>query len=60
VDIYMTEFMRMFEHYLFRYKQAAADPATPLGLKDDPSWSDRFYDGAHVDARDRLAFSGGG
>jgi phosphatidylserine/phosphatidylglycerophosphate/cardiolipin synthase-like enzyme len=59
VDIYMTEFMRMFEHYLFRYKQAAADPATPLGLKDDASWSDRFYVEASVDARDRLAFSGG-
>ena len=60
MDIYMTEFMRMFEHYLFRYKQAAAtDAAKPLGLKDDASWSDPYYVAGSVQMRDRQAFSAG-
>jgi phosphatidylserine/phosphatidylglycerophosphate/cardiolipin synthase-like enzyme len=60
MDIYATEFMRMFEHYWFRYKKAAhletSDDA--LTLRDDASWSDPYYKEGSDEMRDRLAFVG--
>jgi phosphatidylserine/phosphatidylglycerophosphate/cardiolipin synthase-like enzyme len=43
-DIYVTEFMRMFEHYYFRGRMAQAGAGNkPLGLSEDDSWSAPFY-----------------
>jgi phosphatidylserine/phosphatidylglycerophosphate/cardiolipin synthase-like enzyme len=59
VDIYATEFMRMFEHYWFRYKQSQATGAgKPLALKTDASWADPYYVAGSYEMRDRLAFAG--
>ena len=59
VDIYATEFMRMFEHYWFRYKQSqATTQAKPLALKTDDSWSAPYYGADSYEKRDRLAFAG--
>lgn len=57
-DIYVAEFMRMFEHYWFRFKQSQAPVGAPLGLTDDDSWSTPFYVAASREERDRLAFVG--
>ena len=67
-DIYVTEFMRMFEHYHFRASVAAAqkqakdagkpfDPE-PLSLKEDDTWSDKYYQPDSLDALDRRMFAG--
>jgi phosphatidylserine/phosphatidylglycerophosphate/cardiolipin synthase-like enzyme len=66
-DIYVTEFMRMFEHYWFRFKRAQveADAAKTgkklddvLALSDDASWSDPFYVAGSKEMLDRQAFAG--
>ncbi|ESX49430.1 phospholipase D-like domain-containing protein [Mesorhizobium sp. C416B] len=67
MDIYATEFMRMFEHYWFRYKRAQKEEEakksgkslnTVLALKEDSSWSDPFYVPASKEMLDRQAFAG--
>jgi phosphatidylserine/phosphatidylglycerophosphate/cardiolipin synthase-like enzyme len=58
VDIYVTEFMRMFEHYHFRAAEAAAKDAEPLGLTPDDSWSDKYYVKDSSEERDRRMFAG--
>lgn len=67
-DIYATEFMRMFEHYHYRGAlarendkrvrggQPAVDAA--LTLKEDDSWSARFYVEGSTDAFARRLFAG--
>lgn len=58
-DIYATEFMRMFEHYHFRAKEAASkDKSKPLGLAEDDSWSDEYYVKHSKEEKDRRMFAG--
>jgi len=58
-DIYVTEFMRMFEHYYFRGKQAQMAAANQqLGLKEDDSWSAPFYGADSPRALARRLFAG--
>ena len=58
-DIYSTEFMRMFEHYHFRAKEAALkDKTKPMGLIEDDSWSDEYYVLDSNEAKDRRMFAG--
>src|SRR5581483_12130206 len=65
MDIYVTEFMRMFEHYWFRAhmqgktgkgknkKKSAQDLA--VGLREDASWSVPYYQAGSHERLDRLA-----
>jgi len=57
-DIYVTEFMRMFEHYLFRGKIAQAGASNPLGLAEDDRWSAPFYEQGSIRATCRQLFAG--
>jgi phosphatidylserine/phosphatidylglycerophosphate/cardiolipin synthase-like enzyme len=71
-DIYSTEFMRMFEHYHFRASLAAAEtspksaattrgaspPARTLSLKEDDTWSDKYYVPGSIKELDRRVFAG--
>ena len=58
-DIYVTEFMRMFEHYHFRAKAAASkDKSKPIGLIEDDSWSDEYYVKNSNEEKDRRMFAG--
>jgi len=57
-DIYSTEFMRMFEHYLFRGSVAQRPSDKPLGLSEDDSWSSRYYVADSNWARSRQLFAG--
>lgn len=66
-DIYVTEFMRMFEHYHFRAKEAAkAKKAGGKGnkngnvivLAEDDSWSDEYYVFGSTSEHDRRLFAG--
>ena len=56
-DIYVAEFMRMFEHYWFRFKQSQAPADAPLGLKDDDSWSAPYFVAGSREERDRQSFA---
>ncbi|MBZ9763367.1 phospholipase D-like domain-containing protein [Mesorhizobium sp. CA8] len=67
MDIYVTEFMRMFEHYWFRYTRAKKEAEAQkkgktldavLSLKEDASWSDPFYAAGSKKMLDRQAFAG--
>jgi len=67
MDIYITEFMRMFEHYWFRAhlqgktaggKKKKTVEARIQGLKNDSSWSDPYYKAGTRERTDRLAFAG--
>jgi phosphatidylserine/phosphatidylglycerophosphate/cardiolipin synthase-like enzyme len=57
-DIYVTEFMRMFEHYHFRSSEAAAGADKPMMLAEDDSWSKKYYVKDSVAERDRRMFAG--
>jgi phosphatidylserine/phosphatidylglycerophosphate/cardiolipin synthase-like enzyme len=58
-DIYATEFMRMFEHYHFRAKAAAAaDKSKAITLIEDDSWSDEYYVVGSNEEKDRRMFAG--
>jgi phosphatidylserine/phosphatidylglycerophosphate/cardiolipin synthase-like enzyme len=58
-DIYATEFMRMFEHYHFRAKEAAAkDKSDTLDLLENDSWSDEYYVVGSNEEKDRRMFAG--
>jgi hypothetical protein len=50
----------MFEHYHFRAFQAAAKAkkAPPLGLKEDDSWSAKYYVQDSPEEHDRRMFAG--
>lgn len=57
-DIYATEFMRMFEHYWFRFHEKAAPRSSPLGLDPTTGWQKPFFDAADTHSRDRVMFAG--
>src|SRR4051812_41068908 len=65
MDIYATEFLRMFEHYWFRFKQEQREEEAKksgkgverLALKEDPLWSDPFYVSGSQEMLDRQAFA---
>lgn len=57
-DIYTTEFMRMFEHYHFRVAQKKASATKPLGLTNDDSWSEAYYEKGSSSERARRQFAG--
>jgi phosphatidylserine/phosphatidylglycerophosphate/cardiolipin synthase-like enzyme len=58
-DIYATDFMRMFEHYHFRAKEAAAkDKSKTLALAADDSWSNKYYVSGSSEEKDRRMFAG--
>jgi phosphatidylserine/phosphatidylglycerophosphate/cardiolipin synthase-like enzyme len=62
-DIYVTEFMRMFEHYHFRAAVAKAEKeqgkkAEPLALKETDEWSLPYYVPGSNDELDRRMFAG--
>jgi phosphatidylserine/phosphatidylglycerophosphate/cardiolipin synthase-like enzyme len=67
MDIYVTEFMRMFEHYWFRAhiqgktaggKKKKTPELRAAGLKPDSSWSDPYYKAGTRERADRLVFVG--
>ena len=58
-DIYLGEFMRVFNHYYFRYlQQKLHDPAArdTAYLAPDDSWAARYYDPTTPSYRQRLLF----
>jgi phosphatidylserine/phosphatidylglycerophosphate/cardiolipin synthase-like enzyme len=69
-DIYVTEFMRMFEQYHFRAFEAAAKKKAAKGAKgakakgdtlslaEDDSWADPFYVADSIKELDRRMFAG--
>jgi phosphatidylserine/phosphatidylglycerophosphate/cardiolipin synthase-like enzyme len=58
-DIYACEFMRMFEHYHFRAKQAGKIKAgKPMALSETDAWSAKFYVKDSKEERDRRLFAG--
>lgn len=56
-DVYLGEFMRLYDHYAFRdfVKQAKKKPEERY-LCDDDSWTDKYFAGGLAE-RDRVAFS---
>ena len=67
MDIYITEFMRMFEHYWFRAhlqgkteggKKKKTVEERIAGLKKDDSWTEPYYKDGTREQIDRLAFAG--
>jgi phosphatidylserine/phosphatidylglycerophosphate/cardiolipin synthase-like enzyme len=56
-DIYATEFMRMFQHYWFRYREDKHQEAgTALGLDETDGWLKPFFQDGSTACRDRVAF----
>jgi hypothetical protein len=68
-DIYLTEFMRLFNHYRLRGRAGSGptelEPgpgATPaergkLHLRDDPGWADPFFVAGSPEAKERELFA---
>ncbi|MFG1922047.1 phospholipase D-like domain-containing protein [Cryptosporangium sp. NPDC048952] len=64
-DIYLTEYMRLFTHYEFRYAVTARPVAAPgqaitprRSLTPDDSWVPRWYEPGSARAKERALFSG--
>jgi phosphatidylserine/phosphatidylglycerophosphate/cardiolipin synthase-like enzyme len=58
-DVYVADFMRMFEHYWFRSRKDAKLEANQIfALKDTDAWSERYFTEGAREQRDRLAFLG--
>lgn len=58
-DIYLTEFLRMFEHYAFRqFRQEHRAGKRALPLAPDDSWTDPYFEEGSERHRERLLFSG--
>ncbi len=56
-DVYLGEFMRMFDHYMFRDLMARAKKQPKiLALAEDDSWTAKYFAGG-PEERDRKAFS---
>ncbi|MFG1643336.1 phospholipase D-like domain-containing protein [Amycolatopsis sp. NPDC049252] len=58
-DIYLGEFMRIFNHFYFRYLQQKLrddDQRDTAYLAPDDSWTRRYYDPATPSCRQRLLF----
>jgi phosphatidylserine/phosphatidylglycerophosphate/cardiolipin synthase-like enzyme len=67
MDVYVTEFMRMFEHYWFRAHMQGktkggakkkTEKERRMGLVGDSSWTDPFYKPGNREMLERLAFAG--
>jgi phosphatidylserine/phosphatidylglycerophosphate/cardiolipin synthase-like enzyme len=59
-DIYVTEMMRLYDHYRFRYNTKARSgrgPAGRLVLATDASWTDRYYAPQSLEYFERMRFS---
>ena len=58
VDVYLGEFMRMYEHYRFRYvlDQSAKTPAGDPHLIMDDSWANKYFTDV-LEQQDRQIFS---
>lgn len=57
-DVYLTEFMRMYDHYMFRFFLARREAGqVDCFLKTDDSWTDKYFNN-ELERRDRLIFSG--
>lgn len=60
VDVYLTEFMRLYDHYRFRFLLDRKETGEgDLSLKTDDSWTDKYFND-ELEQRDRLIFSGSG
>jgi hypothetical protein len=58
-DVYVADFMRMFEHYWFRSRKDEKREANQVfALKDSDGWSERYFTPGTREQRDRLAFLG--
>jgi hypothetical protein len=58
-DVYVADFMRMFEHYWFRSRKDEKLAANQIfALKDTDAWSERYFTPGTREQRDRLAFLG--
>jgi len=58
-DVYVADFMRMFEHYWFRSrKDEKAEANQVFALKDTDAWSEKYFTAGSREQRDRLAFLG--
>ena len=56
-DVYLGEFMRMFDHYAFRDLQSRTKKKPKsISLSEDDSWADKYFAGG-VEERDRVVFS---
>ena len=60
-DIYLTEYHRLFMHFVFRDRASrmAEDPAAGR-LSEDPGWSDPYYEPGSWRERQRKTFAGTG
>jgi hypothetical protein len=58
-DVYVADFMRMFEHYWFRSRKDEKLEANQVfALKDTDGWSEKYFIPGSREQRDRLAFLG--
>jgi phosphatidylserine/phosphatidylglycerophosphate/cardiolipin synthase-like enzyme len=61
-DAYGCELMRLYDHYRFRFhlkeQTANGQPAKPLGLVPDDSWTDCYFERGNLRRLDRLRFAG--
>ena len=57
-DIYLGEFMRVFNHFYFRYlrQQHTATGGQVSYLRVDDTWTERYYDRRTPSYRQRLLF----
>ena len=55
-DIYLGEFMRIFNHFYFRYLATKLKDAAPSYLSPDDSWAARYFDEKTPSNRQRLLF----
>ena len=63
-DIYLGEFMRLFNHFYFRYhasrirrRRLTASQRTRSFLHEDDSWTDRYFRPESVKMKQRLLFA---
>jgi len=57
-DVYLTEFLRLFEHYGYRYFAEVLHLGAPPPLADSDNWTNRYFRPNSRKERDRLLFSG--
>jgi hypothetical protein len=56
-DIYLGEFMRLFNHFYFR-TSVANRPSPRRNLSPDDAWTRAYYAPGSFKSRERLLFSG--
>jgi len=62
-DIYLGEFMRLFNHFYFRYhanrlsRRLDGDAKKRAFLAEDDTWTDRYYNPDSVKTKQRLLFA---